>query len=246
MQNKNKSLLWCTQYKCRRHVSDMPLVRPWGFPWLPPGLAYTGSVAWTLWRDQLGVLVIQTFLFVFFFWKNALILLSGSESQILQCDVIPEEVGGEFLGNRRAGEVAYKEERWGEEQSSLVCCYWLWEFKTSVSEGYIAQFKENVQTDMWLGGYWLLTVVVLVMKQCVSAVWPSSENRGQWVALSVWMMSRHAGLKALGGGASPTSQENPLDTKEKSRQTEKEKKSDIQFLLWSSKYSCQRRWHWVL
>lgn len=38
---QNKSCLKCTQYKRRRrHVSDMPLVRPWGFPWLPPGLTY--------------------------------------------------------------------------------------------------------------------------------------------------------------------------------------------------------------
>lgn len=39
-QNKNKSHLQSTRYKRCRHVSVMPLVRPWGFPWLPPGLTY--------------------------------------------------------------------------------------------------------------------------------------------------------------------------------------------------------------
>lgn len=99
-QNKNKSRLKCTQYKPHRHVSDMPLVRPWGFPWLYPGLTYwlcglqmdCGAARWKSWYPAV-------FLFVFF--HKALILLSGSEWHILQCNACPEEGGGENLGNRR-------------------------------------------------------------------------------------------------------------------------------------------------
>lgn len=105
-KNKNKSLLKNTQYNRCGHVSDMPSVRLWGFPWLPPGLTYwlcglqvdRGVVRRKSWYPAV---------FCLYFFNKTVIFLSGSESHILQCDASPEEVGE---GRRR------------EQQSSLVCC----------------------------------------------------------------------------------------------------------------------------
>lgn len=118
-KNKNKSHLNYAQYKRRRHVSDMPLLRPWGFPWHPPGLTY--------WLFGLGTEESRPssiFVLFFFIKKKALILLSGSESHILQSVQMRWEGG--ILGNRRGRR---KRSRRREQQSSCVL-YWYWEFKT--------------------------------------------------------------------------------------------------------------------
>lgn len=96
----------------------MPLVRPRGFPWLPPGLTYwlcgLGTVEQARRESWLSSSVFFLFFFVVVF-KKALILLSGSESYILQCDASPEEVGGRgVLGNRRG--------RGGGGSNSLLLC----------------------------------------------------------------------------------------------------------------------------
>lgn len=65
-----------------------------------------------LWSGQTGVLASSRVFFVWFFYK-ALILLSGSESHILQCDASPEEVGG---GN------SWQQEEDEEEGATVFSC----------------------------------------------------------------------------------------------------------------------------
>lgn len=98
---QNKSCLKCTQYKRRRrHVSDMPLVRPWGFPWLPPGLTYRLCGLEPVERPDGSPGYPEVFK------KKALILLSGSE--FFSATPVQRRQEGEILGNKR-GEKKRKE-----------------------------------------------------------------------------------------------------------------------------------------
>lgn len=63
------------RWRSRRHVSDTPLKRSWGFPWLPPGL-----MCWLCGRQRSRVERPDGSPGTFFFFLKALILHSGSES----------------------------------------------------------------------------------------------------------------------------------------------------------------------
>lgn len=166
-QNKNKGHLSCTQYKHRRHFSDRPLSRPWGFPWLPSGLTY-----WLcgLQRDRSGqtrVLVIQQFLKRP--WSSFTVRITNSSVWR------QSRRGGEcgrglgvwgILGNRR-----------GEEEGPTVFAwllYQVWEMKTSVIWRLYCTLRNS--RDRQVTGRLLAVEGCYMSGEAVSAVQPSIKN----------------------------------------------------------------------
>ena len=129
-QNKNKSRLNYAQYKRRRHVSDMPLLTPWGFPWLPPGLTYwlCGLLTEESWLSSIFVL--------FFLYLKKKAFDPPFRVRITYSSVGPDEVGG---GNSWQQE-RKKEEEQEEGATVFLCVVLILGVQNSVFECYIAQF----------------------------------------------------------------------------------------------------------
>lgn len=159
-QNKKKSLLWCTQYKCRRHVLDMPLVRLWGFPWLPSGLKYWLCGLKAVERPAGSPRNPDVFICFFLSKKMPWSSFQGQNHRFFCVTLARRRWEANFLatGEQRGGALRGKMKR-----GTVFTCADSRSSKTSVSEGCIAQFKENDETDMWLGGYWLLLLFVVVV-----------------------------------------------------------------------------------
>lgn len=126
-----------------------------------------------LWSGQTGVQ--QFFFYIFCFKKKALILLSGSESHILQCDASPEVVGG---GN------SWQQE--GEEEGATVftCVLdWLVELKTSLFEGYNCTVLRSRRDRRVTGEVIGWRVVTWAVKRCF-LFGSVLRHRVQWQCLS--------------------------------------------------------------
>lgn len=97
------------RWRSRRHVSDTPLKRSWGFPWLPPGL-----MCWLCGRQRSRVERPDGSPGTFFFFFKGLDPPFRVRITPFTATPVQKRREEEILGNRRG--------KRREQQSSFVCC----------------------------------------------------------------------------------------------------------------------------
>lgn len=176
-QNKNKSHLKCTQYKCRRHVSDMPLVRPLGFPWFPPGLTY--------WLCGLVTVEQPDGSPAGFFWSS----LQSQNQIFFSATPVQRKLewgGGGILGNRRE-----------RKRKELHLCVLILGVKNQCVLRLYCTVLRNSR-DRQVTRRLLAAEGCYMGGEAVSAVRPGIKTQSA-VALSFCILSRHTGLKVEEG-----------------------------------------------